>query len=432
MIYYGTKLSENISVREPEGYLLCLNVPVARTGTQEYLPEELGIPPLEYGKMIPVYRPEEEVFSPECMASFEGMPVTNDHPDEGVSVDNWRKLGMGEVHNIRRGTGEESDLLLADLIIKDRRLIDLIVNEGKREISCGYTYELCEEDGKYVQRQIRGNHVAVVDAGRAGHRVCIKDHDPKERRPKIMKKSLYKKLCKMARDGDPEALEAVAEIAEEILEAGEDPSVEVVVAPEAAPVEAIAETSADPAASEPEAGVVVSADEDGLAGIIERLDTIIGLLKPAAAPAADEDPVEEIVGAVEEAVAAVAAGEETPAEAEAEAVEEIAEVVEEVVEDPMSSVIDPTADECGDPEEPQNSTSDALRAALSAIRPALTKMSRKQRQRVSADIAAKLKASQKGPSAYVAIAAAKDGKSETDIKDLGKRIMEKRNPNYGK
>ena len=44
MHYYGTRLSENISRREPEGYLLCLNVPVARTGTQEYLPEELGMP----------------------------------------------------------------------------------------------------------------------------------------------------------------------------------------------------------------------------------------------------------------------------------------------------------------------------------------------------------------------------------------------------
>ena len=44
MHYYGTRLSENISRREPEGYLLCLNVPVARTGVQEYLPEELGLP----------------------------------------------------------------------------------------------------------------------------------------------------------------------------------------------------------------------------------------------------------------------------------------------------------------------------------------------------------------------------------------------------
>ena len=45
MLYYGTKISDNLSRREPEGYLLCLNVPVARTGVQEYLPEELGLDP---------------------------------------------------------------------------------------------------------------------------------------------------------------------------------------------------------------------------------------------------------------------------------------------------------------------------------------------------------------------------------------------------
>ena len=61
MHYYGTRLSENISRREPEGYLLCLNVPVARTGTQEYLPAELALP--EGPGMIPVFRPPEEVFS---------------------------------------------------------------------------------------------------------------------------------------------------------------------------------------------------------------------------------------------------------------------------------------------------------------------------------------------------------------------------------
>ena len=138
--YYGTRLSENISRREPEGYLLCLNVPVARTGSQEYLPEELG---LTGTGPVPVYRPEEEVFSPETVASFEGMPVTNDHPPDGVDVSNIRALQKGHAHNVRRGSGEESDLLLADLIITDPVLIDLVLS-GKREISCGYTYELCE------------------------------------------------------------------------------------------------------------------------------------------------------------------------------------------------------------------------------------------------------------------------------------------------
>ena len=280
MHYYGTRLSENISRREPEGYLLCLNVPVARTGTQDYLPEELGLPPrtasggnlvggnltrnkqapqcgaapIESAELSPgppglvsVLRPEAEVFSPETIASFEGMPVTNDHPPDGVDIGNIRALQKGHAHNVRRGSGEESDLLLADLIITDPVLIDLIM-DGKREISCGYTYELCEENGTYIQRKIRGNHVAVVDAGRAGPRVSIKDHKAtiSERRTRSMKKSLSKILARMAKDGD---IETVAEIIEEMIE------------PEATetPAEAVAEAVAEvapvvaAAAEEPEA-----------------------------------------------------------------------------------------------------------------------------------------------------------------------------------
>ena len=73
----------------------------------------------------------------ETVASFEGMPVTNDHPPDGVDIENIRRLQRGHAHNIRRGTGTESDLLLADLIITDPGLIRLILDEGKREISCG-------------------------------------------------------------------------------------------------------------------------------------------------------------------------------------------------------------------------------------------------------------------------------------------------------
>ena len=138
MHYYGTRLSENISKREPEGYLLCLNVPVARTGTQEYLPHELGLPPGP--GLVPVLRPEGEVFAPATVASFEGMPVTDGHPPEGVDATNIRFLQKGHAHNVRRGSGPESDLLLADLIITDPALIAAILEEGRREISCGYTY----------------------------------------------------------------------------------------------------------------------------------------------------------------------------------------------------------------------------------------------------------------------------------------------------
>jgi hypothetical protein len=191
------------------------------------------------------------VFSPETIASFEGMPVTNDHPPDGVDIGNIRALQKGHAHNVRRGAGAESDLLLADLIITDPVLIDGILNGGKREISCGYTYELCEENGTYIQRKIRGNHVAVVDAGRAGSRVSIKDHKATipERRTRSMKKSLSKILARMAKDGD---IETVAEIIEEMIEPeSTETSAEAVA-------EAVAEVApvVAAAAEEPEAALL--------------------------------------------------------------------------------------------------------------------------------------------------------------------------------
>ena len=430
MHYYGTRLSENISRREPEGYLLCLNVPVARTGTQDYLPEELGLPSSSF---ISVYRPEDEVFSPETVASFEGMPVTNDHPPDGVDVSNIRALQKGHAHNVRRGTGDESDLLLADLIITDPGLIDLILEEGKREISCGYTYELCEENGQYIQRKIRGNHVAVVDAGRAGPRGSIKDHKASisARRKPNMKKSLSKILARMAKDGD---IETVAEIIEEMIEP-EAPA--EAVAEEAAEevAEAVAEVAEEPAAVvETPEGATIVVDEDTLGEVISRLDQIITLLTPAAT---DEDPAgeaaEEIAEAVEEAIEAVAAeeAEEEVLLPEVTTPEEISEMVQEIL-DPVSEVIGAEEDECEEPEPEVLSTGDALRAALRAVGPALAKMPRKQRQRVCADIAARLngKGGRKGADAgiYAALAAARR-KPAADPKDLGRRIMEKRSAN---
>ena len=471
MHYYGTRLSENISRREPEGYLLCLNVPVARTGVQEYLPEELGITgfgaPGERASgsfsakngrqpregplgMISVYRPEEEVFSPETIASFEAMPVTNDHPPDGVDISNIRALQKGHVHNVRRGTGEESDLLLADLIITDPVLIDLIL-DGKREISCGYTYELSEEDGRFVQRKIRGNHVAVVDAGRAGHRVSIRDKKPKEpeRRTKTMKKSLSKILARMAKDGD---IETVAEIIEEMIEP--EGAAEAAAAAVAEEVAEAAETIAeDPAAVvETPEGATIVVDESTLADIVSRLDRLIELLTPG--PVYDDDPVEEIAEAVEEAIEAATAEEggdpstalgmteETIGEApEVLEPEDVAEIVEEILEpvsmEALSEVLDPLGDECEEEEEQEVlATSDALRVALKAVRPALAKMPKKQRARVCADIAARLRkpAGRRGTDTgvYASIAAKKRKPYRGNPADLGKRIMASRNINCRK
>ncbi len=415
MLYYGTRLSENISRREPEGYLLCLNVPVARCGVQHYLPGELGV---QGSGMVPVLRPPEEVFSPACMASFEGMPVTNDHPEEGVSLENIGLLQKGHAHNVRRGSGKDSDLLLADLMITDEELIRAILG-GKREISCGYTYDLSEENGQYVQRKIRGNHVAVVDAGRAGHRVSIRDRKPapdkttladtaKERSMEMKnKKTIARVLARMARDGDTEG---VAEVLEELLETPTQPEAE----------ETPAETPAETAVIAVPEGQTVTIDSETGAAILERLDRLIALLSAAAEtlpPQADEDPAEEVSEAVEELLEAAAAPDEG-----------LAEIIESI-QDPISAILEP--EEETPAESPQ--AADALRAAIRTIRPALAKMPKRERARVCAQIADRMRSGRDtADSRGVISALARSRRGSEDPGELGRRIMAARNINQRK
>ena len=92
-----------------------------------------------------------------------------------MTPDNYGRYMKGVCRDVRRGDGDLSNCLVADLVIYDADLINKI-EAGKREISCGYD---ClwnpTSDSSYDQLEIRGNHVAVVDKGRAGHMVAIRD-----------------------------------------------------------------------------------------------------------------------------------------------------------------------------------------------------------------------------------------------------------------
>lgn len=171
--YYGDKLSPNIA-KTPEGFLICKNVPIARTGYQQYLGSELsedGDP----SELVSVYRSPKEVFAAATIASFEGKPVTNGHPHVDVTPSNYKKYAKGHVQHVRAGMGDDGDKIVADLYITDQDLINEIM-DGKREVSAGYYAEDKREDsGQICQTKIRGNHVAIVNEGRAGHSVAIRD-----------------------------------------------------------------------------------------------------------------------------------------------------------------------------------------------------------------------------------------------------------------
>jgi hypothetical protein len=158
-----------------EGYLVCRDVPIARTGTQVYYEHE--VPPLQgdTGGRVHVSRDASEVFRPDSIASFEGKPVCDDHPMEPVGPANWNNLAVGYVANPRRGDGTNDDLLFADLIFTTQKGIDAVQN-GKRAISVGYNafYEQTAP-GLGRQKDIHCNHVALVDEGRCGARCSIMD-----------------------------------------------------------------------------------------------------------------------------------------------------------------------------------------------------------------------------------------------------------------
>src|SRR5271169_6848990 len=103
----------------PEGFLLCADTPIARTGQMLYGPDETPIEPGPDG-FARIEREEREVFRPETVASFAGKPVVDEHPDSDVTPDNWRSLAVGVVLNPRRGLAADADVLLADLVITEK------------------------------------------------------------------------------------------------------------------------------------------------------------------------------------------------------------------------------------------------------------------------------------------------------------------------
>ncbi|HEL4708607.1 TPA: DUF2213 domain-containing protein [Klebsiella pneumoniae] len=199
--FFKTRLG-NTRYQLADGSVLFKDVPIARTGEQEYdATERPELIPNDKGKVI-VRRTPEEVFSERAMASFEGMAVTIGHPrDFGgqiifVTPDNWRQLAHGHIQNVRRGAGDKSDLLLADVIVKTPEALQAI-DDGDDEVSCGYDADYEQiSPGLANQSAITANHLALVPNGRAGFRCAIGDSMPSTT------KNWFTRLLKARKTGD--------------------------------------------------------------------------------------------------------------------------------------------------------------------------------------------------------------------------------------
>lgn len=177
--YCTAKLSDKMH-KTPEGYLVCQDVAITRVGELQYLPGEMPTIARGDNDIIIVERTEDDVFDQDTMQSFEGKPITINHPKQFVGPANHRQLSVGSLFNVRRGTGDKIGKLVTDFLITDAVAIDKVERRELREVSCGYEAEYIQlKPGRARQTDIRGNHVALVPRGRAGPECAIFDSAPR-------------------------------------------------------------------------------------------------------------------------------------------------------------------------------------------------------------------------------------------------------------
>lgn len=161
---------ENVE-RTPQGGLR-VDAGLTRTGVFIYSTHD--------GREIREYRPPEEVFHQDSLATLADAPVTDLHPPVMVDPGNFRTYAAGHVaHGTVR---QDNTQVAASLVLQEGGLISAVETKARRDVSCGYACLVDETPGiapdgqRYdrVQRRIRYNHVAIVPQGRAGSAVGLR------------------------------------------------------------------------------------------------------------------------------------------------------------------------------------------------------------------------------------------------------------------
>ena len=143
----------------------------------------------EYGldpnKLYPVLRSFEEL--KRAAESFNGKPLINNHEMIGTAEDltkpDEKNIG-GTIFNVRPSETQEG-YIVADMTLFSEE-IQTLVREGKVELSLGYWCKYRPEKGVYkgqryefVQYDLEGNHIALVECGRMGSGVRVFDQREK-------------------------------------------------------------------------------------------------------------------------------------------------------------------------------------------------------------------------------------------------------------
>lgn len=151
--------------------------PISKVGVFPYLGRSIS-DECEPDKVYYVYRPATTLAQSVDTWDNPPKPFINDHEmlGEGFSKIDDRPV-QGVIHN----PVFENDTLYADISVYSESLKDKIEN-GKKELSLGYFCKYRKEKGvykgqayDYVQEDMVGNHIALVDNGRCGSDVKVFD-----------------------------------------------------------------------------------------------------------------------------------------------------------------------------------------------------------------------------------------------------------------
>lgn len=198
-------------------------------------------------------------------------------------------LAHGHIQNVRRGTGNKSDLLIADVLVKRQEAIDAI-QAGYTDVSCGYDAKYKQlSPGKGKQYQITGNHLAVgIDRGRAGGRCAIGDSVPSTLRKEKPIMSWFKNLAKAIKTKDEDALAKLIDEAPDMPSDGmgsiPGPTININVPSQATALPTENRTTTDETPDEPEK------EKTGDEGVPEWAQALIARIDALEGKTTDSDP----------------------------------------------------------------------------------------------------------------------------------------------
>lgn len=146
----------------PEGYLVA-NAKIARIGIQEY--------PNPDGTIRREFRPPEEVANRDSLKTLCDLPISIEHPPAMLDSSNARQFAVGWNGSVSYDGGFVS----TKVKLIDQHAVKDALDGGRIELSVGYVTKLDWTPGVWkgqrydaVQRQIKGNHIALTIKARGG------------------------------------------------------------------------------------------------------------------------------------------------------------------------------------------------------------------------------------------------------------------------